>query len=215
MSQQFSHFKTPNPKPHPNTLGWREAGWGPSVSRLQTPSHSLALRDGVGPAGDPRGLPVLFMQRQPLKVQVQLLALWSFDRPHAELAPTGICRVTWGQDAADGGVAHSPSTRGWSQTVEVRGQRGDCRERERSGAGGRMSECFILLRPQPLSERKCAGKRNTIGKRLPPETGPSCVTGDPVPRLEPPCAHRGREGTADLTHWLCPVLGYKMVIKKT
>ena len=77
-----------------------------------------------------------------------------------------------------------------------------------------MSECFILLRPQPLSERKCAGKRNTAGKLLPPQTGPSCVTGDLVPRLEPPCAHRGREGTADLTHWLCPVLGYKMVIKK-
>lgn len=68
-----------------------------------------------------------------------------------------------------------------------------------------MSECFILLRPQPLSERKYAGKRNTVGKLLPPEMGPSCVTGDLVPLdLEPPCARHGREGTTDLTHWLCP-----------
>lgn len=74
------------------------------------------------PLGTLRGLPVLLVQCQPLKVQVQLLALWGFDRPHAELAPTGICRVTWGQDAADGGVVHSPSTRGWSQTVGVGGQ---------------------------------------------------------------------------------------------
>lgn len=156
------------------------------------------------------------MQCQPLKVQVQFLALWSFDRPHAELAPIGVCRVTWGQDAADGGVAHSPSTRGWSQTVEVRGQQEDCRERAvGGGAGGKISECFILFQPQPLSERKYAGKRNTVGKFLPPETGPSCVTGDLVPLdLELPCARHGREGMTDLTHWLCPVLGYKMVIKK-
>ena len=115
MSQQFSHFKTPNPQPHPKSLGRYKA------------ARALG------------GLPIPLVQRQPLKVQVQLLALRSLDRPHAELAPTGICRVTWGQDAADGGVVHCPSTRGWSQTVGVGGQREE-RGRRRRGSG---NNCLI------------------------------------------------------------------------
>lgn len=84
-------------------------------------------------------------------MQMQLLALWSFDCPHAELAPVGVSRVTWGEDAANGGVVHSPSARGWGQRMGWVVMRGKQRERQRE-----------IPPPLALSRRKWDGKRDTL-----------------------------------------------------
>lgn len=56
--------------------------------------------------------PVLFAQQKPLKVQVQLLALGSFDGPHAVhvAAVPGVARR---ENSSNGGIMHRPSAGCW------------------------------------------------------------------------------------------------------
>lgn len=137
-------FKTPDPKPHPNSLGRHEA------------------------AGDPQGF-TCPSRAVPASSKCRC-SFWPSELRSSTRrtgSPLGICRVTWGQDAADGGVVHSPSTRGWSDSRGGWAWEGLSGERERWS--GRISECFILLWPQPLRKRKTVGVP-------PPETGSSCLT---------------------------------------
>jgi len=74
-------------------------------------------------------------------MQVKLLALWSLDGPHTELAAIGVSRVTGGQNSADGGIVHCSSTRGWVQKVTCQ----EVREEQRGVVGLVSPDCTQAL----------------------------------------------------------------------
>lgn len=64
---------------------------------------------GAGNGGSVQTSPVLLCQQQLLKVQVQLLAWGSPDRPHAVHAARLVARIAGREDAADGGIVDCPA----------------------------------------------------------------------------------------------------------
>ena len=147
------------------------------------PSHILRVWEGVRPLG-PRGLtcpsraapasPSAGAASGPPEPRSSTRRTGSHWHLQSDL---GTGRGRWWHCAQPLHKGLEPDGRGGWAT------RGSQREVE-----GRISGCFILLWPQPLRKRK------TVGKSPPPETGSSCLTGGPVPRLEPlPRAFHGRE----------------------